>query len=108
MSVYCFDFCFSVLIFSFSVSIYFACFKEGLCVACYIASKKQKACVLVLVLALCFKEAEGLHSVCYNFLLDILFCVRSRRLVLFVLIVYLIFAFCFKEADGLCCLVFLA
>lgn len=55
----------------------------------------------------CFKEAEGLCVVCYNFLLDILFCVQSSRRLVYLLVIFgvggcLIFALCFKEAGGLC------
>lgn len=72
------------------------------------ALKKQKACLvfalllqgsrrLVCWLLYCFKEAEGLFAVCYNFLLDILFCVRSSRW----LVCYLLFYFVCRTADDL-------
>ena len=65
---------------------YFVCEAEGLCVACYIALKKQKVCILfVITFCLIFYfvcEAEGSYVVCFDYLFDICFVLqRSRRLV---------------------------
>lgn len=77
------------------------CFKEaeGLCVSCYITSKKQKACILfVVIFCLIFysvcKAAGGLCAVCYFW----------RRMPVYCLLFY----FVCRTAGGLCaCLIFL-
>lgn len=74
VSVFALTFAFLFLYFLFLLQYIFVCFKEaeGLCVACYIALKKQKACVLfVITFCLIFysvcKAADGLCT-CLLFL----------------------------------------
>lgn len=97
-------FAFLFLYFLFLLQYIFTCFKEAgnLCADCYIALKKQKACVpFVITFCLIFysvcEAAEGLWTVCY-------FILCTEQQTTCVILIFL--PCCFEEvvsSSKICC-----